>query len=57
VVRAVYWGEDDKAATPLSIGGPARIALGLCALGMLWLGIFPANVLNLAKLAAASLRF
>jgi NADH-quinone oxidoreductase subunit N len=57
VVRAVYWGEDDHAAAPVSIGWPARTALGLCAFGMLWLGIFPANVLNLAELAAASLRF
>jgi hypothetical protein len=34
-----------------------RLALGLCAAGILVLGIFPAGVWDLARRAAASLPF
>ena len=55
VIRAVYWGAEPKDLTPIGLAWPARAALALCVFGLLWLGIFPANVLNLAELAARSL--
>ncbi|MCZ7640105.1 MAG: NADH-quinone oxidoreductase subunit N [Verrucomicrobia bacterium] len=56
VVRVVYWGQPAAAPqAPILLAWPARAALGLCVFGLLWLGCFPANVLNLAQLAAQSL--
>lgn len=57
VIRAVYWGENPADVSPLAVSWPARAALGLCLFGMLWLGLFPANVLNLAQIAAAAIKF
>lgn len=55
VIRAVYWGASPRELPPIPLTRPARVALGLCMFGLLWLGIFPGNVLNLAELAARSL--
>jgi NADH-quinone oxidoreductase subunit N len=56
VIRVVYWGAPTTAKqAPIPLAWPARAALGLCMFGLLWLGCFPANVLNLAQLAAQSL--
>lgn len=55
VIRAVYWGSDSSDLSPITLAWPARAALALCMFGLLWLGVFPANVLNLAQLAARSL--
>jgi NADH-quinone oxidoreductase subunit N len=52
VIRAIYWEPGARDLTTISPSWPARAALGLCIFGLLWLGIFPANVLNLAELAA-----
>lgn len=57
VIRAVYWGENATALAPVTVSWPVRAALGLCLVGMLWLGLFPANVLNLAQIAAATFKF
>ena len=54
VIRAMYWGTPVAVLPPVAVSWPARAALALCAFGLLWLGLFPANVLNLASLAAAS---
>lgn len=57
VIRAVYWGENATVLAPVAVSWPVRAALGLCLVGMLWLGLFPANVLNLAQIAAATFKF
>ena len=57
VIRAVYWGTPAASLPPVAVSWPARAARVLCAFGLLWLGLLPANVLNLASLAAASLKF
>ena len=57
VIRAVYWGENATALASVTVSWPVRAALSLCLVGMLWLGLFPANVLNLAQIAAASFKF
>lgn len=60
LVRAVYWGNEEPGiplAPVLAVSGPARAALVLCAAGLLWLGVFPATVLELARRAAATLAF
>jgi hypothetical protein len=55
VIRAVYWGSEPKEFSPIAVSWPVRGALGLCSFGLLWLGIFPGSILNLAMLAAQSL--
>jgi len=52
VIRAIYWEPRAGDLTTISPSWPARAALGLCIFGLLWLGIFPGNILNLAELAA-----
>jgi NADH-quinone oxidoreductase subunit N len=55
VIRVVCWGCHAAAAAPITLAWPTRLALGLCVFGMLWLGLFPADVLNLAEVAARPL--
>ena len=55
VVRAVYWAGGAAALSPISLSRPMRFALYACLAGMLWLGIFPSAVMNLASDAVAVL--
>jgi NADH-quinone oxidoreductase subunit N len=51
VVRAIYWSADATDMSAIVVSWPARIALYVCALGMLFLGLFPDKVLNCANQA------
>ena len=53
VVRAIYWSSDTKDLSPILISGAAKFSIAICIAGMLWLGIFPNTVLNLATQAAS----
>jgi NADH-quinone oxidoreductase subunit N len=57
VIRVMYWsaGVDDR--TPVPVSRPIRLAIGGCIAGMLWLGLFPGPVWNLAAEAAKALKF
>ena len=56
VVHAIYWGEsNDKLPVPMS--WPARLAIYVCILGMLWLGLVPGGLLNLARDGAGILGY
>jgi NADH-quinone oxidoreductase subunit N len=55
VVRAIYWSKDAPDLSPIQLSSPIKLSIGICIAGMLWLGIFPNTVLNLANQAAAVL--
>jgi NADH-quinone oxidoreductase subunit N len=57
VVRAVYWAKSGPDLSPIAISTPARLALGVCVAGMVWLGVYPAGVLGIAHQAVGTLRF
>lgn len=56
VVKAIYWGQTND-RLPVPISWPARVAIFVCIAGMLWLGLVPGGLLNLAQGGAASLGF
>lgn len=62
VIRAMYWstgpdGQSPISAEPIPVSRPIRVAIGGCIAGMLWLGLFPGPVWNLAAQAAKALKF
>ena len=52
VVRAMYVSRDVTDLTPIEISGSAKLCIWISLAGILWLGIFPNTVLNLAAEAA-----
>jgi NADH-quinone oxidoreductase subunit N len=56
VVKAIYWGRADG-ALPIAISWPARLAIFVCIVGMLWLGLVPGGMLDLARDGAGALGF
>jgi NADH-quinone oxidoreductase subunit N len=56
VVRAIYWGEAPATISPIAVSNPMQAGLYGCVAGMLYLGIFPENVVNLAQEAARVLK-
>jgi NADH-quinone oxidoreductase subunit N len=55
VIIAMYFWEPSKDYVPTAVAPALTVALSLAAIGTLYLGIFPARVLVLAKSAADSL--
>jgi NADH-quinone oxidoreductase subunit N len=55
VIVAMYFWEPSKDYTSTAVAPALAVALAVAAIGTLYLGIFPARVLVLAKSAAASL--
>lgn len=55
VIVAMYFWEADKDYVPTAVAPALTVALTICAIGTLYLGILPARVLSLAKAAADSL--
>jgi NADH-quinone oxidoreductase subunit N len=56
VVRAIYWGNAATDRSPVKMSRPIRVAVYACIAGMLWLGLFPGLVLDLATQAVAVLK-
>ncbi len=56
VIRAIYWSKEARDLTPIPLSGVATFLALLCMGGMLWIGIFPNTVLNLADAAANALK-
>jgi NADH-quinone oxidoreductase subunit N len=52
VIRAIYWSKDTLDLTPIHLSGGIKLSIAVCIAGMLWLGMFPNTVLNLAMEAA-----
>jgi NADH:ubiquinone oxidoreductase subunit 2 (subunit N) len=55
VIVAMYFWEPSKEYVPTAVAPGLSVALWVAAMGTLYLGIFPAWVLALAKTAADSL--
>lgn len=51
VIRAIYWSKDAADLTPITLGWPMKAALGVCIAGMLFIGIYPNHLVNLATAA------
>jgi NADH-quinone oxidoreductase subunit N len=56
VIRAIYWSNDPADLTPILLGWPIKLALVTCVTGMLFIGIFPNPLMNLATEAVRVLR-
>jgi len=56
VVKAIYWSPSDN-KVPVPISWPARLAIFVCIVGMLWLGLVPGGLLNLARDGAGILGY
>jgi len=56
VVKAVYWGQSTD-TLPVPISWPARLAIFVCIAGMVWLGLVPGGMLDLAREGASVLGY
>jgi NADH-quinone oxidoreductase subunit N len=57
VIRAIYWSQDVADLSPIRISMPTRVGLYTCVAGMLFLGMYPGPLWNLAAAAAKALKF
>lgn len=56
VIRAIYWSRETPDLAPIEMSRAIRCALYACAAGMLYLGLFPGAVMNLAAEAVKTLK-
>lgn len=56
VVRAIYWSKEIPDVSPITISRPMQFAVGVCIVGMFWLGVFPGGVLDMAAEAVRVLK-
>ena len=49
IIRAIYWSKDPKDLSPIILSAPAKFSIIVCVGGMLWLGLFPNTVLDMAN--------
>jgi NADH-quinone oxidoreductase subunit N len=49
VIRAIYWLPAGHDVSAIEVPRPMRWMLYACLAGMLWLGIFPSSIVNLAE--------
>jgi NADH-quinone oxidoreductase subunit N len=55
VIRTIYWSKDPADLSPLRVAWPSRLALAVCMAGMLYLGVLPSRLLDLADQAVKTL--
>ena len=55
VVRAIYFSKETADAPPITMSLPAKLVIVICLAGMVYLGLFPTKMLNLANDATAAL--
>jgi NADH-quinone oxidoreductase subunit N len=55
VIRAIYWSKDAPDRSPIPLSAPAKVTLAGCIAGMLWIGLFPNTLVNLAADAVKAL--
>ena len=51
VIRAIYWSPRPADVSAIEIPVAAKGSLGVCIVGMLWLGVYPATMLKLIGFA------
>ncbi len=51
VIKVIYWSKEVKDTAPIQLSAPAMVTAWICIGGILWLGMFPNTVLNLAQSA------
>jgi NADH-quinone oxidoreductase subunit N len=56
VIRAIYWSENPSDLSPIQTSGPIRISIYACIIGMLFIGLFPGPLVNLANEAVKTLK-
>ena len=56
VIRAIYWSKDSPCREPIPLSWPMQFTIGLCIVGMFWLGLLPGSVLKLAESAVRVLK-
>jgi NADH-quinone oxidoreductase subunit N len=57
IVRAIYWSSPTPEGQPLRLSLVTRVSLVVCMAGMIYLGVFPNDAVNLALEAVKTLRF
>ena len=56
IIRAIYWSKDAADLSPIRLSKPIRLSIFACVVAMLYLGLFPGAVVNLATEAVKALR-
>jgi NADH-quinone oxidoreductase subunit N len=56
VVRVIYWSKEAPDLSPIRMSRPIQLAIYTCIGGMLWLGLFPGALVNLAGEGVKALR-
>lgn len=56
IVRAIYWGGEAADNSPIAVSRPMQLVLGVCIVGMLWLGIYPATLMQWVGYAVENVR-
>jgi NADH-quinone oxidoreductase subunit N len=56
VIRTIYWSENPENLTPIQASKPIRISIYACIVGMFFIGLFPAPLVNLANEAVKMLK-
>ena len=52
IIRTIFWGNDSREQSPVTVGLPVRIALYCCVAAMLYLGLLPNKPFKWAESAA-----
>jgi NADH:ubiquinone oxidoreductase subunit 2 (subunit N) len=55
VVRAMYWSPQPTNLSTIEVSSPIRATLGVCVVGMLYLGLFPNAFLKITIIAVSAL--
>jgi len=56
VIRTIYWSENPENLTPIQTSKPIRISIYACIVGMFFIGLIPAPLVNLANEAVKMLK-
>lgn len=56
VVRAIYWGQGPEVTDAVPISLPSKVAVIVCMVGILFVGVYPNPLIKAAEAAVAALR-
>jgi NADH:ubiquinone oxidoreductase subunit 2 (subunit N) len=57
VIRVIYWSKETSSREPIPLSTPMQFAIGVCVVGMFWLGLMPGVVLKFAATAVGVLKW